>query len=106
MRLCIAIGLASAAVFRPTAALAFACYVGESPQGFVNVHKKPDGGSKIVARLTQFMMVSEGRRMRERDGWIFVHWSAEQMSQDDFQRGKGQGKGWMRREDIRGECED
>lgn len=104
--MCLAIGLASAGVFRPTPALAFACYVGESPQGFVTVHKKPDSGAKIVARLTQFMMVSEGRRMRERDGWIFVHWSTKQMSQDDFFSGKGEGKGWMRRQDIRGECED
>ena len=89
-----------------TEALAIACYVGASPAGFVAVHKRASSHSQVVARLTEYMMVSEGRRVRERDGWIHVRWSKTQLSQAAFERGKGDGKGWIRREEIRGECED
>lgn len=90
----------------PAPALGFACYVGGAEDRVVTVHRTPDARSPIVARLTWSMMVSEGRRMREVDGWLFVRWSREQMSQADFFRGRGDGKGWIRRGDIQGECED
>lgn len=101
-----AILAASAVALQPAPALAFACYVGASPAGFIAVHKRASSHSQVVARLTEFMMVSEGRRMREREGWILVRWSKAQLSQADFKHGKGDGKGWIRREEIRGECED
>lgn len=101
-----AVVVASAVALQPAPALAIACYVGASPAGFVAVHKRASSHSQVVARLTEYMMVSEGRRVRERDGWIHVRWSKTQLSQAAFERGKGDGKGWIRREEIRGECED
>ncbi len=87
-------------------ASAFACYVGESPDGVVLLRERPDDKARIVAQLSEFNMVSDAPAVRERNGWIHVRWSKTQLSQKDFARGKGDGKGWMKREHIRGECED
>lgn len=90
----------------PTSAFAFACYVGEAPEGDVPLRKKPDDNAEIVAHLERSNMVGDIARVPERNGWIYVIWSKEQSSQAAFLRGKGDGKGWMKRTQIRGECED
>ena len=106
LRSCASVGLAMAAMLYTAPAHAFACYVGESAAGPVLLYKRPDAASRVVARLESNFMVGDGRHARERNGWVFVRWSRTQSSQAEFERGKGDGKGWMRREDIRGECED
>lgn len=87
-------------------ASAFACYIGGPENTEVTVHRAPDARAPIVARLPWSAMVSDGRRTRERDGWVWVRWSLGQLSQADFSRGRGDGKGWIRRSAIQGECED
>ena len=89
-----------------TSAQAFNCYIGGPEDAVVTVHQRPDARAPIVARLTWSAMVSDGRRPRERDGWIRVRWSIAQRSQRDFDRGHHDGTGWVRRSAIQGECED
>lgn len=98
--------LAALALTPSTNAFAFACYVGEAPEGAVLLHKQPDEKSEVVARLKHSNMVGDVARVRERNGWIYVIWSKQQSSQSAFSRGKGDGRGWMKHDQIRGECED
>ena len=103
------LAMAAGASLGPASAGAFACYVGEQPGGegaTLEVHRRPDANSPVIARLGRYTMVGDGRRIRERDGWILVRWSREQMTQASFERGHGDGKGWVRRDRINGECED
>ncbi len=90
----------------PVPASAFACYVGEVREGFVLLRDRPTDTAKVIAQLESSNMVGDVSGVRERNGWVYVRWSRTQSSQAEFRRGKGNGKGWMKRDDIRGECED
>jgi SH3-like domain-containing protein len=70
------------------------------------LREKPDDGAKIVARLGPSVMVGNVSYVRARGEWILVRWSKEQSSQAEFDRGKGNGKGWLKQGQIKGECED
>lgn len=97
---------AIAFVLLPTPTLAWSqlCYVGESPSGSVNVYARRDAKSKILARLTQFEMVSI--RSVDRLDWAHVKWSLSASSGTGSAHRKKVRTGRIRREDIRGECED
>lgn len=89
-----------------TSAPAFNCYIGGREDGVVMIHQRPDARAPIIARLTWSAMVSDRRRPRARDGCFWVRWSFAQRTQHDFDRGRGDGTGWVRRNAIQGECGD
>lgn len=80
----------------------FACYVGQD----IPLYKRPSDKAKIVAQLKSTYMVGEISSVRQRDDWIYVRWSIEQTNQAEFERGIGDGKGWVKLDQIIGECED
>jgi hypothetical protein len=90
----------------PKPAFAFACTVHSPEGGSVLLHARPNAKSKVVARLQPAFFVSDVSGVRPRGDWIYVRWSRVHRSQAEFSRGKGDGKGWIRREQTQGECED
>lgn len=92
----------AAAFLSHASAFGFACYVGQD----VPLYKFPNEKAKIVAQLKSTYMVGEVSDVPQRDGWILVRWSIEQTNQAEFGRGKGQGKGWLKYDQVIGECED
>jgi hypothetical protein len=102
----LSIAVVAWAALYPLPASAFACYVGNAPEGFVPLREQPDDKAKIIMRMASSSMVGDVRGVRERKGWIYVRWSKTQSSQAALESGKADAKGWMKRDQISGECED
>ena len=90
----------------PGRASAFACYVGQSSDGPVVLRKRSGERAKAIKQLDQYDMVTEVPGVRERNGWVKVFWYKTLMSEPNFSRNARDGQGWIRRDQIRGECED
>lgn len=90
----------------PAPASAFACYVGLPPDGPVILRKSAGDKAKAIKPLDQYDMVTEIPAVRERNGWVKVFWYKTLMSDPHFARKDRDGRGWIRRDQIRGECED
>jgi len=91
---------------RPAQASTFVCYVGTAPDGPVVLRKRPNDQAKAVRPLDQFDMVTDVSGVRERDGWVYVIWSKSMISSTNFRPNQGDGRGWIKRDQIRGECAD
>lgn len=92
----------------PLDASAFAfsqiCDVGGAVDAPVEVRARPDRKATIVTRLAPLDLVRSENR--DRNGWSYVFWSLDDDSIATTSRSKRAGKGWIKRDDIRGECED
>lgn len=90
----------------PAPASAFVCYVGTAPDGPVVLRKRPDDRAKAARPLDPFDMVTDVSGVRERGGWVYVIWSKTMISSTHFRPNQGDGRGWIKRDQIRGECAD
>lgn len=72
-------------------AFAFNCYIGEQA-GDVILRKGPNDKADIVTHLVWSDMVKDIASVPERSGWVYVRASKL--------------KGWLKHDQIRGECED
>ena len=95
---------ASASLDAPAFAFSQICYVGGSTDAPVEVRARPDRKARIVTRLAPLDLVRSENR--DRNGWSYVFWSLDDDSIATASQSKRAGKGWIKHDDIRGECED